>query len=301
MGPLDDPQTAGRPAPAAPPDMSRRPAPPRRGLTVLSMIVAAVLGATIASTGTLIAVELGPLAAPSATPASSAAASTGPLGTTTSATAQSGDSAIEQAFARVNPSVVTITVSGTATERGPFGAQAVPTTGVGSGLIFASDGWILTNRHVVSGASNVTVQLLDGRQFSGRVYGVASGTDLAVVKVDVTGWPAATMGDSSRLAIGQTVIAIGSPLGEFTNTVTTGIVSALDRSITVQGEHLSGLIQTDAALNPGNSGGPLLDAAGQVIGVATATNSSAEGISFAIPIAVAQPLMADALAGRPIS
>ncbi|MGZ6345465.1 MAG: trypsin-like peptidase domain-containing protein [Candidatus Limnocylindrales bacterium] len=281
------------------------PAPrpgPRRGAggTILAVLGTAVLAAALASAGTYVAVEVATPAASVPAGVDAAAVTNPPQGSTTSVVTATGDpeAAVINAYAKVNPSVVTLTVSGTATGR--FG-QSVPQTGVGSGVVFDSSGWILTNRHVVTGASTVTVTLSDGTEYQGQVYGMASATDLAIVKVEATGLPAAAIGDSSQLAIGQAVIAIGTPLGEFNNTVTTGIVSALDRTVDVENEHLSGLIQTDAALNPGNSGGPLLDASGQVIGVATATTSSAEGISFAIPINVAKPFLADALAGRPIS
>ena len=263
------------------------------------VLATALLAAGLASAGTLAIVDV---ASPttSSVPAGvdQAAASSPARGTTTSVvTTGDPEAAAVNAYAKVNPAVVTITVSGTATGR--FG-QSVPETGVGSGVIFDSRGWILTNRHVVAGADSVTVRLSDGTEYAGTVYGSASSTDLAIVKIAATGLPSAPIGSSAGLVIGQEVIAIGTPLGEFTNTVTTGIVSALDRSIDVQGEHLSGLIQTDAALNPGNSGGPLLDATGKVIGIATATTSSAEGISFAIPIDVAGPLINAALAGQPL-
>ena len=134
------------------------------------------------------------------------------------------------------------------------------TEGVGSGVIFDSNGWILTNRHVVAGSDQLTVELKDGRQLHRHVYGIDTLTDLAIVKIEATGLTAATIGDSDGLKVGQLVVAIGSPLGTFTNTVTSGIVSATGRSIQTDGGQLNNLIQTDAAINPGNSGGPLLDA-----------------------------------------
>jgi serine protease Do len=287
-------------APQQPDPSSASPRPRRtRAGTIVTVLVTAVLAAGLASVGTVALVDV---AAPSASgvPAGvdQAAATSPALGTTTSVvTTSDPEAAAVNAYAKVNPAVVTITVSGTATGR--FG-QSVPETGVGSGVIFDNRGWILTNRHVVAGADTVTVTLSDGTEYPGTVYGTASSTDLAIVKIEATGLTSAPIGSSAGLVIGQEVIAIGTPLGEFTNTVTTGIVSALDRSIDVQGEHLSGLIQTDAALNPGNSGGPLLDASGKVVGIATATTSSAEGISFAIPIDVAAPLISAALAGQPL-
>ena len=202
-------------------------------------------------------------------------------------------SSIVAMVAKAVPAVVTIT------SQSSLGFRA--STGVGSGFVFDSDGWILTNAHVVEGATSITVALPDGRQLDGQVYGIASTTDLAVVKVDATGLPAISIGDSTSLALGQAVIAIGSPLGEFPDSVTTGVVSGLDRSISInRGQSLDGLIQTDAAINPGNSGGPLLDSAGRAVGIDTATSEGAQGVSFAIPIEIARPIMSAALAGTPI-
>ena len=272
----------------------------RRGSTLAAVLAAALLSATLASTGTYALLQASGTGAGSALH-SSGGTGTGAVDATTAAAVAGGSAGIVQASARADASVVTITASGAQTVQGFFGPQQVQQTDVGSGIIFNGNGWILTNRHVVSGSTTVSVRLADGRTLSGHVYGTASNTDLAIVKVDATGLPAATIGDSSALQIGQTVIAIGSPLASYTNTVTTGIVSALGRAINAQGEQLSGLIQTDAPLNPGNSGGPLLDAAGRVIGVNTAMAASAQGIAFAIPINVARPYMAEALAGRSLS
>jgi S1-C subfamily serine protease len=245
-----------------------------------------------------------PTSSSPATVVASGAASVAPTPTVPAATAAAviatgsasldTGSAIVAATAKATPSVVTIT---TETSLGRRSA-----TGVGSGFLFDNGGWILTNGHVVDGASSVTVELADGRQLTGQVYGIASSIDLAVVKVEATGLRAAAIGNSHGLALGQTVIAIGSPLGEYPDSVTTGVVSGLNRSIVIRGiGSLEGLIQTDAAINPGNSGGPLLDTMGRVVGVATATNEAAQGISFAIPIDAARSIMAEALAGQPIN
>ena len=138
------------------------------------------------------------------------------------------------------------------------------------------------------------------RNLPATVYGSSSGNDLAVIRVDAQGLPAATIGDSRRLAAGQAILILGSPLGEYPNSVTTGVVSGLGRSIDITGlERLVNLIQTDAAVNPGNSGGPMVDLAGRVIGVAVAT-SQAEGIAFGIPIEDARQVMALAVASQPI-
>jgi S1-C subfamily serine protease len=147
----------------------------------------------------------------------------------------------------------------------------------------------------------LTVKLTDGRKFDGRIYGIDTLTDLAIVKVETTGLPAAPIGDSSGVQVGQTAVAIGSPLGTYTNSVTSGIISALGRSIQVEGGQINNLIQTDTAINPGNSGGPLLDPAGNVIGINTAIASGGEGIGFAIPINIARPIMQQALAGEALA
>ena len=200
---------------------------------------------------------------------------------------------------KVSPAVVKIRVTG-ATDTGNLGV--IPPTGVGSGVIFDSNGWILTNHHVVEGGEKFDVELKDGRVLPGSVYGIDTLTDLAIVKVDATGLPTAAIGESDALKVGQLVIAIGSPLGTYSNSVTSGIVSAKGRSITTDnGEQLTNLIQTDAAINPGNSGGPLLDAGGNVIGINTAIAPNSNGIGFAIPIDIARPIMDQAVAGEPLS
>src|SRR4029077_5741734 len=137
--------------------------------------------------------------------------------------------------------------------------------------------------------------------FTGTIYGIDTLTDLAIVRIDAKGLPTAPMGDSSALQVGQLAIAIGSPLGTFTNSVTSGIVSALGRSITIGTTTLNNLIQTDASINPGNSGGPLVDSSGKVIGIDTATAAGAQGIAFAIPIDIAKPLLQQALAGEKLA
>ena len=170
------------------------------------------------------------------------------------------------------------------------GFGQIPSTGVGSGVVLTADGYILTNKHVVAGSQSLTVELSDERQFPATIVKQSDDKDLALIKIDATGLHPATIGDASALQVGQTVIAIGSPLGTFTETVTKGILSATGRTITVRDEQtgrsdtLTGLLQTDAAINPGNSGGPLLDANGRVIGINTAVSSDAEGLGFAIPI-----------------
>jgi len=161
--------------------------------------------------------------------------------------------------------------------------------GTGSGFILTAEGRIMTNAHVVSGADTVKVTLKDGREFEGKVQGVDTLTDVAVVKINVKGLPTVTMGTTDNLVPGQWAIAIGNPLG-LDNTVTVGIISATGRSSSQVGipDKRVRFIQTDAAINPGNSGGPLLNDAGEVIGINTAIRADAQGLGFAIPIETAQ-------------
>jgi S1-C subfamily serine protease len=271
---------------------------PNRGGTG-TLIGAALLSAVLASGGTVVALNAtGALdrAAPvQATPS-------GATGTTIGANGQSvtidESSATIQVAASASPAVVKITTnSNVDTSTG-----VIPATGVGSGVIYDSNGWILTNRHVVEGSDTMTVELSDGRVFDGRVYGIDTLTDLSIVKVDATGLPTAKLGDSSALKVGQLVVAIGSPLGTYSNSVTSGIVSAKGRTIETDGnQNLSNLIQTDAAINPGNSGGPLLDAGGNVVGINTAIAADSNGIGFAIPINIARPIMQQAVNGQKLA
>ena len=197
--------------------------------------------------------------------------------------------------ARVRPAVVNI-----ATRQVSYDVllRATPAQGIGSGVVFDARGYVLTNSHVVRGTQQIRVTLPDGRGFPGKLIGADPITDLAVVKIEGRDLPVASLGDSSKLEVGETVIAIGNPLGlEGGPTVTVGVVSAVSRSIEdAGGPTLHDLIQTDAAINPGNSGGPLVRMAGDVIGINTAIIQQAQGIGFAISINSAKPIIQELLA-----
>ena len=216
-----------------------------------------------------------------------------------SAPLQPGNNFIVNAVAKVGPAVVRIdTVRRVINPLGGLfgsGPSIQQQQGQGSGFITRSDGVILTNAHVVEGASEVDVTLPDGRSFSGKVLGFDPVTDVAVVKVAATGLPVAPLGDSAKVRPGEWAIAIGNPLG-LDNTVTAGIISAVQRTNAVGEGQRVPYQQTDAAVNPGNSGGPLINDRGQVIGINTAIRQApGAGLSFAIPINLSRQIAAQIL------
>ena len=206
----------------------------------------------------------------------------------------------------VLPSVVNIQTEATIRQRtadpffDPFGffggGRSYTSQSLGSGFVWSNDGIIVTNNHVIEGASRITVNLSDGTQTPATLIGVDPDSDLAVLRVDAKKLPPAPIGTSSDLMIGESVIAVGNPFG-LSGTVTTGVVSALGRSVPseTQGRTYTDFIQTDASINPGNSGGPLLNIEGKVIGINVAIYQNAQGIGFAIPVDRAKKVIQDLL------
>jgi putative serine protease PepD len=209
----------------------------------------------------------------------------------------SGATDVSAVAAKVIPSIVNITV------------QIPGGQGIGSGVIYQSGGYILTNNHVVSGATNIQVTFASGSELPATVVGTDVQNDIAVVKVNKTGLPAIAVGNSANLLVGQLVVAVGSPLG-FQQTVTSGIISALHRNVPSQSANgqttsvLTDLIQTDASINPGNSGGALCDSTGALIGINTliaSQSGGSQGIGFAIPVNTAKAVADALIAGTPVS
>lgn len=217
-------------------------------------------------------------------------------------TAQPARESFADTIDAIKDSVVAINVYGTAYD---YFYREYPTEGAGSGVIISPDGYIVTNNHVVTGGNSITVFLQDGTDYPARVVGSDETGDLAVLKIDAKGLTAAKIGNSSTLRVGDVAIAVGNPLGELQGTVTKGIISALDRELTIDNRTMT-LLQTDAAINPGNSGGGLFDSNGTLIGIVCAKSSSgnAEGLGFVIPIDIAKPIFDDLIdygyvTGRP--
>lgn len=209
----------------------------------------------------------------------------------------SEESVVIDVVEKVSPSVVTVGIERSIVDIDPFGMFRIPQgksqeQDIGSGFVVSEDGLIVTNKHVVSSPGKYKVITHDGEKYNAVSIYRDPANDLAIIKIKADGLTPVAMGDSSKVKVGQLVVAIGTPLGEFRGSVTKGIVSGLGRGITAGSpfegfvERLDDVIQTDAAINPGNSGGPLVNSGGQVIGVNTAVASQAENIGFAIPIDV---------------
>ena len=200
-----------------------------------------------------------------------------------------------EVYASTVNSVVSINTTATAGTN-IFG-QTVETASAGSGFIISSDGYIVTNYHVVKGATSVKVTLYSGDTYDATVIGGDSDYDVAVIKINASGLPAVTLGNSADVNVGDTVLAIGNPLGELTFSMSQGIVSCCDRAINVDGTPFN-MIQVDASINPGNSGGPLVNLYGEVVGIVSAkyssySNTTVEGLGFAIPISDVRAIITD--------
>ncbi len=206
------------------------------------------------------------------------------------ATSSATEKTIPEIVAAGKPAVVEITTEVVQMSR----IGQLVSEGAGSGVIISEDGYIVTNNHVIENARNITVRLSDGTEYMAELIGTDPQTDLAVLKIEANKLTAVTFGDSSKLVVGQTTIAVGNPLGELGGTVTSGILSALDREITFEDQTMR-LLQTDAAINPGNSGGALFNLKGELIGIVNAKYSDAgiEGLGFAIPINTAKTVIDD--------
>ena len=223
-------------------------------------------------------------------------------GSTTTTGSDDSASGIPAVAAKVENSVVEIVTEQVTTNS--FFGQYV-TQGAGSGVIISEDGNIITCAHVIDGASTITVKTADGTSYTAKLIGSDSQTDIAVIKIDASGLQPAVIGDSSKLVVGEQAIAVGNPLGELGGTVTSGIISALERQVNIDGTTYT-LLQTSAAINPGNSGGALFNSAGELVGIVNAkeSGSSIEGLGFAIPINSAMGIAEDLLtngyvSGRP--
>jgi S1-C subfamily serine protease len=280
-----------RPSPAP------RPASGGRGWIVALVLITALISSSLSAAGVYLIDNTGShqvvaqlsgslLATPAPTAAPSVAA---PVPADLSAAED-----VVRVAAAAAPSVVVINTTGTASN----GFRSANFAGSGSGFIVSSDGLIVTNNHVVSGTNSLSVTLSDGRQFTASVIKTDAADDLAVISIKATGLTAIGLGSSASVQVGQLAIAIGNPEGTFAESVTSGVISGLNRSIAVGDstsgitENLSGLLQTDAAINPGNSGGPLLDGTGVVVGVVTASSANAVGLGFAVPVDKVKALLA---------
>ncbi len=204
----------------------------------------------------------------------------------TSSADSGGELTVAEVASLTANSVVEITTETVTTDSW---MQQYVTNGAGSGVIVSADGYIVTNNHVIDGANKITVRLKNETTYTATLVGTDSKTDIALLKISATGLTPAVIGDSEELQAGDTAIAIGNPLGQLGGTVTEGIISALDRELTIDGETMT-LLQTDAAINPGNSGGGLFNDSGELIGivVAKSSGSDVEGLGFAIPVNDAQ-------------
>ena len=298
---------AAQGSPKQPPKKRRR-----KNGNIARSAVALVLAAAMGFVGGFVGAQVGntggKVVIQQVAPSSTADSASGSDNSITAASSSGSSLTTEQVADLVSPSVVVITTEQVVYSQWSWYGQNQVESGAGSGVIISSDGYILTCDHVVAGASNITVTIGDD-DYTATVVGEDSTSDVAVLKIDANGLTPAVVGDSDTLTVGDNVLAVGNPLGELGGTVTSGIVSALNRSVSIQSSssvNTMSLIQMDASVSPGNSGGGLFNMNGELIGIVNAKSSSsdAEGLGFAIPIndaiKVAQDLLENGyVTGRP--
>ena len=313
------PQTdngAGGATPPVHPVQPQDAQPPKKkkkfnGKRVARSAVALVLAAAMGFAGGFVGEKFGgsgKVVIQQVAPSSTADSASGSDSSITAASSSGSSLTTEQVADLVSPSVVVITTEQVVYSQWSWYGQNQVESGAGSGVIISSDGYILTCAHVVDGASTITVTIGD-KDYTATLVGEDTTSDIAVIKIDADGLPPATVGNSDSLKVGQSVMAVGNPLGELGGTVTGGMISALNRSVTIQGSssvNTMSLIQMDASVSPGNSGGGLFNMNGELVGIVNAKSSSsdAEGLGFAIPIndaiKVAQELLENGyVTGRP--
>ena len=313
------PQTdngAGGATPPVHPVQPQDAQPPKKkkkfnGKRVARSAVALVLAAAMGFAGGFVGAKFGgsgKVVIQQVAPSSTADSASSSDSSITAASSSGSSLTTEQVADLVSPSVVVITTEQVVYSQWSWYGQNQVESGAGSGVIISSDGYILTCAHVVDGASTITVTIGD-KDYTATLVGEDTTSDIAVIKIDADGLPPATVGNSDSLKVGQSVMAVGNPLGELGGTVTGGMISALNRSVTIQGSssvNTMSLIQMDASVSPGNSGGGLFNMNGELIGIVNAKSSSsdAEGLGFAIPIndaiKVAQELLENGyVTGRP--
>ena len=313
------PQTdngAGGATPPVHPVQPQDAQPPKKkkkfnGKRVARSAVALVLAAAMGFAGGFVGAKFGgsgKVVIQQVAPSSTADSASGSDSSITAASSSGSSLPTEQVADLVSPSVVVITTEQVVYSQWSWYGQNQVESGAGSGVIISSDGYILTCAHVVDGASTITVTIGD-KDYTATLVGEDTTSDIAVIKIDADGLTPATVGNSDSLKVGQSVMAVGNPLGELGGTVTGGMISALNRSVTIQGSssvNTMSLIQMDASVSPGNSGGGLFNMNGELVGIVNAKSSSsdAEGLGFAIPIndaiKVAQELLENGyVTGRP--
>ena len=313
------PQTdngAGGATPPVHPVQPQDAQPPKKkkkfnGKRVARSAVALLLAAAMGFAGGFVGAKFGgsgKVVIQQVAPSSTADSASGSDSSITAASSSGSSLTTEQVADLVSPSVVVITTEQVVYSQWSWYGQNQVESGAGSGVIISSDGYILTCAHVVDGASTITVTIGD-KDYTATLVGEDTTSDIAVIKIDADGLTPATVGNSDSLKVGQSVMAVGNPLGELGGTVTGGMISALNRSVTIQGSssvNTMSLIQMDASVSPGNSGGGLFNMNGELVGIVNAKSSSsdAEGLGFAIPIndaiKVAQELLENGyVTGRP--